>query len=54
MSLKEETTIAGRDVSVRQILMQEQTFRMSLFALAIAVALIAGSGTLLVCIALLI
>ncbi len=54
MEFKEKSLIGGRDVSVREILIQEQRFRMGVFALALAVALIAGSGTLLVCIALLI
>ncbi len=54
MSSKKESIIADREVSVREILIQEQAFRVSVFALALAVALIASSGTLLVCIALLI
>ena len=54
MTSKKDSIIADREVSVREILIQEQTFRVSVFALALAVALIASSGTLLVCIALLI
>jgi hypothetical protein len=54
MNSKKDVASAGGRPSVREIWIQEQMFRVGTLALGLALVLIAGTGALVVCLALLI